>query len=138
MLESAKKICVKAHAGQVDKGGKPYYLHPFHVALNCITEEQKIVALLHDVIEDNDNYSIDYFSKQGFSPIVLEALNIITHKKNEDYGAYIKRIKTNDIAKAVKIQDMQHNLDLTRLKTITDKDLARVKKYKYYLKYLIS
>ena len=60
MLELAKKICREAHKGQVDKGGAPYYLHPFHVADNCKTEKQKIVALLHDVIEDNDHYSLDY------------------------------------------------------------------------------
>lgn len=136
MLELAKKICQEAHKGQVDKGGAPYYLHPFHVADNCKTEKQKIVALLHDVIEDNDHYSLDYFISQGFSSDVVEALDAITHRKNEDYETYIKRVKSNALARAVKIQDLRHNSDLTRLKTVTDADLARVKKYEYYLKAL--
>lgn len=136
MLELAKKICMEAHEGQVDKGGAPYYLHPFHVARGCKTEKQKIVALLHDVIEDNSCYSTDYFLEQGFSPDIVEALDVITHRKGEEYGAYIERVKTNELAKAVKIQDMRHNSDLTRLKVVTEKDLARVKKYKHYLKEL--
>lgn len=136
MLELAKRICQEAHKGQVDKGGAPYYLHPFHVANNCKTEKQKIVALLHDVIEDNDHYSLDYFLSQGFSSDIVKALDAITHRKGEEYETYIERVKSNELARTVKIQDLRHNLDLTRLKTVTKDDLARVEKYKYYLKAL--
>lgn len=138
MLELAKKICMEAHKEQADKGGEPYYLHPFHVASNCKTEKQKIVALLHDVVEDNDRYSFDYFSELGFSPDIVEALDAITHRKDENYEEYIERVKANELARVVKIQDLRHNLDLTRLKVITEKDLARVKKYKHCLKSLNS
>lgn len=136
MLKIAEKICMEAHKGQVDKGGKPYYLHPFYVASCCETEEQKIVALLHDVVEDNDSYSFDWFSALGFSPNIVEALDAITHRKDESYEEYIERVKANELAKVVKIQDLRHNSDLTRLKVVTEKDLARVEKYKHCLEAL--
>lgn len=136
MLELAQKICIEAHKGQVDKGGKPYYLHPFYVSSRCETEDQKVVALLHDVVEDNDNYSFDYFLELGFSPNIVEALNAITHRKDENYEEYIERVKTNELSRFVKIQDLRHNSDLTRLEVVTEKDLERVKKYKHFLEAL--
>lgn len=136
MIALAEKICMEAHAGQFDKGGAPYYLHPFHVASGCKTEKQKIVALLHDVMEDNESYSPAYFEELGFSPDIVEALVTLTHREDETYAAYIERVKTNELARAVKIQDMLHNSDLTRLKVVTDTDRERAEKYKRYLKEL--
>lgn len=136
MIELAKKICKEAHSEQYDKGGKEYYLHPFTVAEMCVSEDEKIVAYLHDVIEDNKNYSIEYLREQGFAENILIALDNLTHRKDESYKDYIERLKVNPLARAVKINDLQHNMDLTRLSNITQKDLDRVEKYKYYLAYL--
>jgi len=136
LLDLAQKICKEAHAGQVDKACKPYYLHPFHVAEMCSLEKEKIAAYLHDVIEDNESYSIEYLRKQGFPEDILAAVDKLTHKKGVSYDEYIKEIKDNDLARVVKINDLTHNSDLNRLSLVTEKDLARVKKYEYYLKYL--
>ena len=136
MLARAERICMEAHEGQLDKGGAPYYLHPFTVARNCETEEQKIVALLHDVMEDNPRYTPAYFIEQGFGSEIVEALVTITHREDESYDDYIGRIKTNALARAVKIQDLIHNSDLSRLKTVTEADLARAEKYKHYIEVL--
>lgn len=129
MLETAKRICKEAHAGQVDKGGKAYYLHPFAVADMCETVNQKIVAYLHDVLEDTSVTVIDLIN-QGISLEIIEALIALTHKPGENYFDYIERVKVNPLAKAVKIKDLMHNSDLSRLREITPKDLSRVEKYK--------
>lgn len=129
MLETAKRICKEAHAGQVDKGGKAYYLHPFAVADMCETVNQKIVAYLHDVLEDTSVTVIDLIN-QGISLEIIEALIALTHKPSENYFDYIERVKVNPLAKAVKIKDLIHNSDLSRLREITPKDLSRVEKYK--------
>ncbi len=129
MLEIAKRICKEAHAGQVDKGGKAYYLHPFAVADMCETVDQKITAYLHDVLEDTSMTVTDLMA-QGITQKIIEALKALTHKPGENYFDYIERAKSNPIARAVKIKDLTHNSDLSRLKEITPKDLARVEKYR--------
>ena len=115
LVERAKEICKTAHAGQVDKGGNAYYLHPFSVADMCETETEKIVALLHDVLEDTDT-TADDLAAYGFSNEVIEALIALTHDSKEPYLEYIKRVKENPIATIVKINDLRHNSDLSRLK----------------------
>lgn len=134
-VELAKKICLEAHKGQFDKGGNEYYLHPFKVADMCEGEEEKIVAYLHDVIEDTA-YTIEDIKQYGFNQNVIEALLLLTHDKKQDYDSYIKALKHNDIARNVKLSDLKHNSDLSRLKTINDTDLQRVNKYKKYINYL--
>ena len=129
MLETARIICKSAHAGQVDRGGADYYLHPFAVAEMCKTEEEKIVALLHDVVEDTA-VTLEDLTGFGFSPEIIEAIDALTHAPNEDYCDYIARVKKNKLAAVVKINDLIHNSDLSRLKAITPKDLARKEKYK--------
>lgn len=136
MLASAIKLCYEAHKNQVDKGGSPYYLHPIYVALNMESEEQKIVALLHDVIEDTE-ITIDDLRKKGFSEKIIEAVDAIT-KKGESYEEYLKKVKDNELAKAVKIEDIKNNMDVSRLKEITEKDIARIEKYKKALAYLLG
>lgn len=128
MLEMAREVCKKAHAGQVDKGGADYYLHPFAVADMCKTEEEKIVALLHDVVEDTD-VTLKDLAGLGFSQKILDAIGTLTHASGEDYFDYIARVKKNKLATAVKINDLTHNSDLSRLIDITPKDMARVEKY---------
>ena len=128
----ASKIAYKAHDGQVDKAGVPYIFHPIHIAEQMDTEESCIVALLHDVVEDSD-ITIDYLSKY-FSEEVMAALKILT--KNDDYVEYIKRVKTNKLATKVKLKDLKHNSDLTRLDIVTDEDRERSTKYINAIRYL--
>lgn len=136
MLEKALKIAYTAHKDQVDKGGNPYYLHPIYIALNMQTEAQKVVALLHDVVEDT-GITLNDLWRQGFPECVIEAVDAIT-RKGESYEAYIQKVKKNELARAVKIVDLKHNLDTSRLKKITEKDLRRVEKYKKALAILVE
>lgn len=135
MLNKALEICYKAHKQQVDKGGNPYYLHPIQVALMCDTNQEKIVALLHDVLEDT-TYNIEDLKKAGFDNNIIEAIMCLTKTKDEEYDQYIKRVITNPIAKKVKKNDLIHNSDLSRIKEITSEDLKRIEKYKKYIQIL--
>lgn len=130
----ASKIAYKAHEGQADKAGVPYIFHPIHIAEQMDTEESCIVALLHDVVEDSD-ITIDYLSKY-FSEEVMAALKILTKNENDDYVEYIKRVKTNKLATKVKLKDLKHNSDLTRLDIVTDEDRERSTKYINAIRYL--
>ncbi len=130
----ASKIAYRAHEGQEDKAGVPYIFHPIHIAEQMDTEASCIVALLHDVVEDSD-ITIDYLS-QYFSEEVMVALKILTKNENDDYVEYIKRIKTNKLATKVKLKDLEHNSDLTRLDEITDEDRKRAIKYINAIRYL--
>lgn len=113
-IKKALEIAVKAHSNQLDKGGNPYIFHPIRVALNCQTEEEKIVALLHDVIEDTDT-SIEQLEAEGFSKEILESIICLTKKECEDYMSFIKRVATNRTATNVKLQDLADNMDTSRL-----------------------
>ena len=129
-------IAYNAHMGQVDKAGIPYILHPVHLAEQMDTEEECIVALLHDVVEDT-NVTMEELEKE-FSKTVIDALNLLTHDKETDYMEYIKQIKTNPIATKVKLADLKHNSDQTRLEGIQEKELdpTKPKKYQEAMKYL--
>ncbi|MGM9858904.1 MAG: GTP pyrophosphokinase [Bacilli bacterium] len=134
MLKEALEICYNAHKNQVDKANKPYILHPIYVALNCETEEQKIVALLHDVVEDT-NITLDYLAN-FFDSKIIEAIRCVTKEEGYDIHEYYQRIKNNEIARVVKMNDLLHNSDLSRLSVITEKDIKRKEKYEIYLRYL--
>lgn len=133
----ALEIATKAHRGQVDKGGVEYINHPLTVASLVNTENEKIVALLHDTIEDSTITEQDLVNF-GFSNEIVKSVKLLTHKKNVPYFEYLKPIKQNKIARNVKIADLIHNSDLSRLKVITQKDLERNKKYKKALEFLKS
>ena len=136
-IEKALRIARKAHAGQIDKAGCEYINHPIHVADSVDTEDEKIVAYLHDVVEDT-SVTIEDLASEGFSETIIQAIATITKKKHESYGHYIKRVAENPLARKVKIADLKHNSDLTRLQKITEKDIARVKKYQKCLNYLLE
>lgn len=129
LTKKALKVCFDAHKNQLDKSGMPYVFHPFHVAEQMGDEISTIVALLHDVVEDS-KYTLDDLNEMGFPKIALDAIEILTHKKEEPYMEYISRVACNEIASKVKLADLEHNSDLTRLDEITDKDLQRYEKYK--------
>lgn len=120
-------VAIKAHQGQKDKGGKPYILHPIRVALNVKGKDERIVALLHDVIEDT-SYTID--DLDFLSEEQRKALLLLTHDDNVPYMEYIVELKKNKIASKVKLADLEQNMNLKRLKTISNKDLKRLEKYK--------
>ncbi len=129
MTKIAMKLCFEAHKDQTDKSGLPYVFHPFHLAEQMMDEETTIVALLHDVVEDTD-YTIEDLRNMGFSDGVLTAISFMTHDDSVPYMDYVKAIKGNKIATTVKRADLLHNSDLSRLDTVDEKALKRVKKYK--------
>lgn len=135
LTKKALKLCFEAHKNQVDKSGMPYVFHPFHLAEQMETEETTIVALLHDVIEDT-NYTIDDIRKMGFPEIVIDALVLMTHDDSVPYMEYVKQIKKNSIAKAVKLADLKHNSDLSRLDVVDEKAVARAEKYRQAIELL--
>lgn len=128
LTRKAMIIAYNAHMNQFDKAGVPYIYHPIHLAEQMETETECIVALLHDVVEDTDVTFKDL--EKEFPKDSIEALKLLTHDKKVDYMEYIKAIKKNDIAKKVKIADLIHNSDETRLENITLKDISRKEKYK--------
>lgn len=126
--KAALKLCFEAHKNQTDKSGMPYVFHPFHLAEQMKGEDTTIAALLHDVVEDTD-YTIADLKQMGFPTNVLEALELLTHNDGTPYMEYVAKIKDNPIAKAVKLADLEHNSDLSRLDTVDEKALKRKEKY---------
>lgn len=135
--KKALSICFEAHRDQTDKSGVPYVFHPFHLAEQMTDEDSAIVALLHDVLEDSD-YSTEALRNAGFSEQVVDAVLLMTHDSTVPYMEYIQKIKTNPLAKAVKLADLRHNSDLSRLDVITEKDRKRVQKYQNAIELLLS
>ncbi len=127
--KQAMKLCYEAHQGQVDKSGIPYVFHPIHVAEQMSDEATTIVALLHDVVEDTD-YTLDDLTRMGFDDTVTDALALLTHKKGVPYLEYVAKLKNNPIARAVKVADLRHNSDLSRLDEMDEKAKSRLEKYK--------
>lgn len=134
----AMKIMYRQHQGQVDKSGVPYVFHPWHVAEQMSDEDEVICALLHDVAEDTDMTLDEIRQEGGFSDTVMEALRLLTHEKGISYNDYIHRLALNPIARHVKIADLTHNMDYSRLKVVTQEDRERHKKYQRSINYLKS
>lgn len=129
LTKKALQISFLAHKDQVDKSGIPYVYHPFHVAEQMDDEYSTCVALLHDVAEDSD-ITLDDLRAEGFPPQVIDALVLLTHDDDVPYMDYIRMIKTNPIAKKVKLADLAHNSDLSRLDNVDSNALERLNKYK--------
>lgn len=135
-LERAIQIAVEAHAGVKDRGGKAYILHPLSVMMRVETDAEKMVAVLHDVIEDT-GWTFDNLREEGFSEEIIEALGSVTKTSDEeDYDQFVLRAQKNEIGRKVKIADIKENLDVTRLGHLTEKDTARINKYKNALRLL--
>lgn len=135
-INKALEIATLAHKGQVDKSGKDYINHPIAVSSKCNSLKAKIVGLLHDVVEDTD-VTLEYLSNY-FTSDIIEAISLVTKTYPLDINKYYKNIKNNPIAKEVKLADLSHNMDLSRLDNITEYDLRRNEKYKKYYDYLIN
>ena len=127
-LEQAISIASLAHEGQLDKGGEPYILHPLRVMMNIKDEKQRIVAVLHDVIEDTNVTDKDLIL-QGLDYELVNVILTLTRNKSESYDEYIDRISKDEFAIQVKLADLEDNMDMSRLKNPTVKDYDRVVKY---------
>jgi (p)ppGpp synthase/HD superfamily hydrolase len=127
-LENAIVLTAQKHAGQKDKSGKPYILHPLRVMLSMETEEERIVAILHDILEDTD-VTVSDLLKRGFSEEVVEAIRSVTRRENESYMDFIRRANENEIGRKVKIADLKDNMNWDRIQQPTDDDLKRMQKY---------
>ena len=126
--KEALKLCFLAHRDKTDKSGLPYVFHPFHLAEQMETEDEVCVALLHDVMEDTD-YTVDDMRAIGMPEQVIEALLLMTHNPSVQYMDYVANLANNPLARTVKIADLRHNSDLTRLDVVTEEDCERVEKY---------
>lgn len=134
-LQRAIEIAVEAHHTQFDKAGAPYILHPLRVMFSVETEEERIVAVLHDVVEDGPGWAFERLEAEGFSASVIDALRLVT-KRPEDQGGdeesylrFVRRTLPNAVARRVKIADIRDNLDATRFKELTENDRLRMNRY---------
>ena len=129
LLERAIKLAKKYHEGQFDKGGSPYIEHPLRVMNGVESIEEKIVAVLHDVLEDCD-VSREQLIDEVIPEYLVEKLEVLCKGKNEKYFDYIDRIKVTQLTINVKLSDLNDNMNLKRLKEVTEKDIKRLEKYK--------
>jgi (p)ppGpp synthase/HD superfamily hydrolase len=136
LLEKAIGIAVEAHRGQRDMSGQPYVLHPLRVMFGCATAEEKIVGVLHDVVEDCEGWTFAKLCRCGFPKHILHALNCVTKRKGEDYDTFIARAASNAIARRVKLADLEDNLDVRRLTSVTAKDHRRLARYRRAYRWL--
>ena len=133
--KKALALCFNAHKDQLDKSGLPYVFHPFHLAEQMETEDTTVLALLHDVVEDTD-YTFEDLQNLGFAPKVIEALKLLTHGNDVEYMDYVANLKSNPLAKAVKLADLKHNSDLSRLDKVDEYAIKRQQKYLNAIKLL--
>lgn len=136
-LQFALELAIEKHKNQTDKSGKPYILHPLHVMETVQSDDAKIVAILHDIIEDTDVTEEDLL-KAGLSKHIVDAIVMLSKPYDEDYMDYVKKVASNPLAKEVKLADLQHNMDLRRLSTLKERDLVRNRKYQIAYHYLIN
>ena len=139
LYSKAFQIASETFEGKTDKGGQPYFDHCCRVMENLDTEdvELKIIAVLHDVIEDTET-TLTELKSAGFTDRIIKAVDLLTHSKEDSYDEYIKKMAVNKDAIKVKLADLKDNCDVSRLKEITDKDIERLKKYIKHYNYLKS
>lgn len=136
-LERAIEIAARTHAGQTDKGGAPYILHPLRVMLRVAPGAQQIVAVLHDVVEDSD-VTFEDLEREGFAAEVISGLRSVTKVAGESYEDFVARAARDPVGKAVKLADLMENSDLSRIAEPSQKDLERVEKYGRAIAYLMA
>lgn len=128
MLDKAARICVSKHSGQRDKMGCAYFQHPMRVAMRCSTDEEKMVALLHDTIEDTD-VTAGYLLDEGFPQSVVDGILSVTRREGETYEDFVARAKRNPLGRVVKLRDLEDNLDVLRLDAVSPEMAARYTRY---------
>jgi (p)ppGpp synthase/HD superfamily hydrolase len=136
-LEDAISLAVKAHRRRKDKGGAAYILHSLRVMLRMKTKDERIVAVLHDVVEDT-KYTLEDLRKAGYFQKILRSLDYLTKRESEEYDQFIKRVKRNPLARKVKIVDIEDNLDLARIRKPKKRDFKRIDKYRRALSELMK
>ena len=137
LLDKAALICVTKHAGQRDKMGCAYFQHPMRVAMHCTTDAEKIVALLHDTIEDTD-VTPDYLLAEGFPREIVDAILSVTKREGESYEDFVRRAKQNPIGRVVKLHDLEDNLNALRLDHFDADMAARYNKYLAARRFLLE
>ncbi|MET0405884.1 MAG: HD domain-containing protein [Cystobacter sp.] len=128
-LEDTLALAVQAHRGQRDKAGQPYILHPLRVMARLDTDTERMVALLHDVVEDTP-YTLERLRELGYPEDILGALERLTKLEGEDYAAFIERIRPHPLARRVKLADLEDNMDVRRLSSVTARDAERLARYR--------
>ena len=136
-LEQAISIASLAHAGQLDKGGEPYILHPLRIMMKLKDRKHRIVAVLHDIIEDTDITDQDLWD-YGLGHELVNHVLTLTRRKDENYDEYINRICYDELAMRVKLADLEDNMDLLRIENPTQKDYQRVAKYRITKEILLN
>ena len=137
LYDKALQIAVRAHKGQKDKAGHDYILHPIRVSERCDDPRAKIVALLHDTIEDTD-VTADYLREEGFTEEIVEAVLAMTRREGEEYDDYVRRAAQNELGRMVKRADLEDNMDIRRLPELTDHDVERLRKYLRAWQYIVE
>jgi (p)ppGpp synthase/HD superfamily hydrolase len=127
-LEDAIALAVKVHRGQVDKGDQPYILHPLRVMFRLETDEERIVAVLHDVVEDSDTTLKD-LREMGYSKKIVEAIDHLTRREDESYDEFVERAAANPLARRVKLADLEDNMDIKRYPSLNDTILKKLPQY---------
>ena len=127
-IQRALEIAVSAHKGQQQRNGLPYVLHPLTLMFAVSSMEAKIVAVLHDVVEDS-TWEPEDLRAEGFSESVVQAIDCLTHREGEEYEAYIERVSCNDIAREVKLADLKDNMNVCRIPDLKQRDLSRLERY---------
>ena len=128
LLERAIEIALRAHAGQKGKDGSPYILHPLRVMTRMGSDEERMAAVLHDVVEDSE-VTIEDLRKAGFSEEVLTTVKMLTHEDGVSYEDYVQRLKPHPMARRIKLADLEDNSDIRRLSGIEERDIERLRKY---------
>jgi (p)ppGpp synthase/HD superfamily hydrolase len=127
-LERAIEIAVRAHRGAVDKAGRPYILHPLSLMFGFHDPDAMIAAVLHDTVEDSD-VTLGKLKAEGFPEAVVAAVDALTRREDESYEEFISRLSSNSLARRVKLADLEHNMDLRRIQSLSSKDLERIDRY---------
>ena len=138
-LDRAIALASQAHSGQVDKAGAPYILHPLRVMMAMGDDDSRVVAILHDVVEDSD-ITLDDLHAEGFPALVVDAVDALTRRQGEAYEAFILRVGQNNIARSVKIADLRDNLDVSRFSGVEldTGHFDRIKRYSSALQVLLG
>ncbi len=128
-LDDALVLAAQVHRGQTDRYGKPYILHPLRVMMRMQTDDEKMVAVLHDVVEDSE-MTVEDLREAGYPSHIVEAVDGISRREGESYEAYVLRAKQNPLACRVKIADLEDNMDVRRIKGFEARDFERLKRYR--------
>lgn len=129
MLDKAIAIAAQAHRGQKDRTGAPYILHPLRMMFRFGSETEMIVAVLHDVVEDSPDWDLERLRREGFSEEIVQAIDHLTRREDESYQAFVERSGQDPLARRVKLADLEDNMNVTRLNSLTEPDQARLARY---------